>query len=298
MLHGKKTTNYQRISKERLKLKNYNIPARPSHEIVIIPHKSISSKRNNPQHTTQVSFKTPDYSTIAKCKTNTNRVLRPKSVSHFKRELAEKSEPRNRRSQEDSPTMKRATLNNYSDREIRKPLALLSIKSTNNELQKVGDEEESRDVIVEDQGQKDSSVQPPEIIAQPSPAALNIRQKFLGFLSKGAKQGDFGETVKKLKAQCLGSRVILSVVNKDIHGIAIESQKEYNNISKMFDEKVSNPSFDQAKMFFQVRERRIFNERIAWMLVKMLYDKKKVAQLSEAQEIESENNNFCNDNES
>ena len=62
-----------------------------------------------------------------------------------------------------------------------------------------------------------------------------------------------------LKSKCIGSRAVIEVLNRKMNGRFNAASQEYKEIDGLFDLKGSNPTLDQAKMFFKVRERSIFN---------------------------------------
>lgn len=89
------------------------------------------------------------------------------------------------------------------------------------------------------------------------------------------------EQLDLIKMNCIGSQLFLKEAHQQVDETSVLTSKDYKALQMMFKLQKVSPSLDQAKMFFKVRERKIFNERLAWLLVKSINDKKRALTLAQ-----------------
>ena len=66
--------------------------------------------------------------------------------------------------------------------------------------------------------------------------------------------------------------------NEAVHDL-VEIKSQFKKIEALIKTKIYNPSLQQEQIFYMVRERNFFFERMAWLMTKLIIDKKKALSL-------------------
>ena len=77
-----------------------------------------------------------------------------------------------------------------------------------------------------------------------------------------------------------------------VHSNQSKFSLSFDRIQRRLSEETFNPTLEQKKIFYMVREKNKFNERMAWLLTWLIADKNRVAVLLEAKSLAKAEDKF------